>query len=233
MMRLMKKHALMLVVFVLSVWVVGGCSSDGNPVASGEIVGDLFPFGVGRIWVSTAYDLDTTGQKIEASTHREVLYAKSAVSFAGKSAFLMIDSVYATSGQLSFVDSTYMATENGDFFLYSFGSWLSVFKKSEGLNKEYVAGTIVITDFGFPVPAEVKGKIYPKETVVTPKGNMEAYKLEIKFSISFGSIAIEEILNVWFADGVGPVKFQTPPVYDPLFGRTINGRESVLVSTNF
>ena len=230
--KFLNSIALPLIVALFCVWMITGCSSDENPVSSGEISGNLFPLATGRIWVSSAYELDTLGNKIELSTHREALYAHSSLTFQGRNAFLMIDSVYSTLGSLNFTDTTYMSTDGENFYLY-LGQWVPVFKKDEGLNKEYVAGTFTAELFGVNVDVTVRCKILPKELVSVPKGTMEAYKLEIKTVVSLVIFSFEETLNVWFADGIGPVKFQTPPPIDPFTGQKTNGVESVLVSTNF
>ncbi|HEY4611484.1 MAG TPA: hypothetical protein VII11_00695 [Bacteroidota bacterium] len=228
----MKRNVVLVAVFVTSMFIAGGCKSEDNPVGEGTIEGNLFPLAQGRIWVSDAYELDTLGQRIQNSKHRETLYASGTTTIGGKTAFIMVDSVYSSTGPLNFVDTTYMATENGDFFLY-FGSWITIFKQSEGLNKEYVGGNITITDFGIPLNATVRCKINPKESVTVPKGTVQAYKVEVKASLSFGGLSIDELQYIWFADELGPVKIQFPPTADPLTGQKSRGSESLLVSTNF
>ncbi len=228
-----KKYSVPLTALLLSVWVINGCSKRGNPVDAEEILGDIFQLAEGRIWVTTAYELDTTGQKIDASVHREALYAHSQVTLGGRQdAYLMIDSIYSSGGSLSYVDTTYMAADEDNFYIY-FGEWIPVFQRAQGLNREYTAGTFSTDEFGTDLDVIVRCKIFPKENVDVPLGTLEAYKLEIKFLVVFIIVVAEQSTTIWFADGVGPVKFRTPSFTNPLSGQKLNGSEELLVSTNF
>lgn len=215
--------------------ILAACGKDDNP-ASTEIIPEtnLFPFAPGRLAVYTEYSLDTTSsQKIASTVHRQVLYVHAAVTFAGKSAFRLIDSTYTPSGTIEDIDTTYVAVEGGDLLIYQGTSWLTVFKRSEGLNKEYEAGkTVEDTPLG-PITVTVKAKIFPKETVSAPIGNTQAYKLEVKQGFGLGTISLETLQYLYVADGFGPVKFQTPVQRNPLSGVKETGLESLMVSKNF
>ena len=215
-------------------WFAGGCTRGDNPLEeqSAILETNLFPFATGRLFEFTAYTLDTTGQKIQSSTHREALYVKSTVSIGGKESFRLVDSVYFTDGTLSHVDSSHFASENGDLLVY-YGSWITLFKRSAGVNTEYNAGSFTETVFGIPIVLTVKCTIRPKESVVAPIGTLQAYKLEIKTSTVLFGVTYEYLQNIWFADGFGPVKQQMPVQVDPMLGIRLTGSESLLVSKNF
>lgn len=233
----LKKTYLLGIVAGLS--LLAGCSKNDNPVDSEEGITELnlFPFAPGRVFVFSAYTLDTLGRKIESSTHREAMYVHSTVTIGGKSAYRLIDSVYFTDGTLNVTDTTYFAEENGNLLTYygtgTTGAWITLFKRSEGIDKEYNGGSFTEVVFGIPVTVTVKCKIRAKETVAAPIGSTQAYKLEIKTSASFGGQSFEFLQYVWFADGFGPVKQQEPVQVDPALGIKLQGNEALLVSKNF
>lgn len=227
---------------VVALWgilLMVGCSKSDNPVDADEGITELnlFPFAQGRLFVFSAYTLDTLGRKIESSTHREVMYVHSAVTIGGKNAYRLIDSVYFADGTLSYTDTTYFAEENGNLLTYygtaATGVWVTLFKRSEGIDKEYDGGSFTEVVFGIPVTVTVKCKIRAKETITAPIGSVQAYRLEVKTVASFGGQTFEFLQYVWFADGVGPVKQQEPVQVDPTLGIKLQGYESLMVSKNF
>lgn len=217
---------------------VGGCETTSSVISEGEIPEtNLFPLATGRIWVFTAYQLDTTNsQKISSTVHREVSSVQGVTTVQGKTAFRMIDSTYTPSGTVETVDTSYLAIENGDLYQWSSDqpTWMVFFKKSEGLNKEYVAGQFQEIHDGVPVSVTFKGKIYPKESVSAPIGSFQAYKVELKVSAVAGPTSFEFVaMQLYVADGVGPVKMVNPVVRNPGSGLKEEGEESLLVSKNF
>ncbi|MGH2569168.1 MAG: hypothetical protein ACRDGA_12590 [Bacteroidota bacterium] len=230
----LKNSVPLLAVLLVSSSFMGGCKRGDNPLDELTAITEtnLFPFAVGRLFVFTAYTLDTTGKKIQSSTHREALYVRSAITIGGKNGFTLIDSVYFTDGTLSYVDSTYFASDDGDLLVY-YGTWVTLFKRSAGVDNEYDAGSFSETLFGVPIVLNVKCKIRPKESVTVPIGTVQAYKLEVKTSTTLGGQTYEFLQYAWFADGFGPVKQQEPVQVDPVFGIRLNGSESLLVSKNF
>jgi hypothetical protein len=235
----LEKTYLLGVLALMGLSLLAGCSKSNNPVDSegGITELNLFPFAPGRVFVFSAYTLDTLGRKIESSTHREALYVHSTATIGGKSAYRLIDSVYFTDGTLNFTDTTYFAEENGNLLAYygttAAGTWITLFRRSEGIDKEYNAGSFTEVVFGIPVTVTVKCKIRAKETVTAPIGSVQAYKLEVKTGASFGGQTFEFLQYVWFADGFGPVKQQEPVQVDPTFGIKLQGYEAVMTSKNF
>ncbi len=216
-----------------------GCKKD-NPVSSENTISEenLMPFGLGRIWVFTVYDLDTAaGQKIPSTVHREASYVYSAsITVGGKSAFGMIDSIYTPAGTLTSIDTSYLAVENGDYLQWDQGHsiWLTMFKKSAGLNVEYQAGQYQESYYGTPVDIIFKGMILPKETVSVPIGIVQAYKLQVKVTAVVGGVSYDaQLVYIYIADGYGPVRIFSPPQYEVGSNVKIKGQEQLLVSKNF
>ena len=228
-------HIMFFAAIALATGMAGGCKSNstGPDVDPGITEANLFPFGVGRLYVYSAYTLDTLGVKVQSSTHREVTYVQGTVTIGGKSGYRLVDSVYFTDGTISHVDNTYFTVENGNLLTYQGGAWITLFKPSAGINTEYDGGSFIGSAFGIQVSVTVKCKINPKENVTTSAGTFPAYKLQVKTGGSFGGVTFQILQYVWFADGVGPVKLQEPPQVDPIFGSKATGTESLLVSKNF
>ncbi len=228
----------LLVAAALFCFLQGGCTKNENPLDSSgetELIPEknLFPFASGRIWVFEGYSLDTlNSQKISATVHREVTSVRSTLSILGKTGYLVVDSVYTPTGGVSSVDTTYYAVDNGNLLVY-YGDWITLFKRSSGLNTEYDAGQFVAFVLGIPLTVRVKATIFPKESVVTPLGTFQAYKLAVKSLTSLGGLSVELLQYVYFADNYGPVKFQDPVQRDPFTGAKIGGSESLLVNKNF
>lgn len=165
------------------------------------------------------------------------MYVHAAVTIGGKNAYRLIDSVYFTDGTPSHTDTTYFVEKSGNLLTYcgttTASTWITLFKRSEGIDKEYDGGSFTEVIFGIPVTVTVKCKIRPKETVVVPIGSVQAYKLEVKTGASFGGQMFEFLQYVWFADGFGPVKKQEPVQVDATLGIKLQGYEALMVSKNF
>ncbi|MGD0339753.1 MAG: hypothetical protein ABSB78_13305 [Bacteroidota bacterium] len=224
---------------VVIVLMSDGCKKD-NPVSSENTISEenLMPLALGRLWVYTVYDLDTAaGQKIPSTVHREASYVYAAsITIGGKSAFGMIDSIYTPAGTLNSIDTSYLAVENGDFLQWDQGHsiWITMFKKSAGLNVEYQAGQYQETYYGTPVDIVFKGTILPKETVSAPIGTVQAYKVQVKVTAVVGGVSYDaQLVYLYFADGYGPVRIFSPPQYEAESDVKIKGQEQLLVSKNF
>jgi hypothetical protein len=219
--------------------LLNGCKKD-NPVSdNGTPTGEnLFPIASGRLWVFTVYSLDTAmSQPISSTIHRAVSYAAGTATIGGKTAFHMIDSTYTPTGILANTEDSYIAIENGDLLQWdeTHGIWLMMFKKSAGLNTEYDVGHFQEVYEG-PTVVDIKltGTVFPKESVSAPIGTLQAYKLEIKVTITIGTTSYPpQRMYLYFADGYGPVRYYTP--VQNIIGYTIKteGEESLLVSKNF
>ncbi len=215
------------------------CEKENPASPEGEITEtNLFPLAAGRIWVFSSYDLDTTNsQKISASVHREASYVQAAVNFGGKPAFRMIDSSYTPVGILQELDTSYIAVENGDLWMW-FGdfptpAWQIFFKRSAGINQEYSITQWQEVHDGVTVNVSFKGTIYAKEAVALQQGTIQAYKLELKVNVSVAGTSYETLQYMYFADGYGFVKEYVPVQKNPGTGKKEVGSESLLVSRNF
>ncbi len=214
--------------------LAAGCDKKDTLTGNEITESNFFPAVVGRFLVYSAYELDTTSsQKIASSIHRQVMLVQGTATIAGKTAFRLIDSIYAPTGKLNFLDTTYVVDEKGDLLIYQNGEWQTFFKKSAGVNTEYTIGQRTeMTPLG-PISIPLKGKIYPKAPITLPYGTIDAYKLEMKASVSFSGITAEFIQYIYFADGIGPVQFTETVSKDPFSGKKIKGYEQVLVSKNY
>jgi hypothetical protein len=218
--------------------LIAGCEKD-NPVSQEDTYrqANLLPVSPGRLWVYTAYSLDTTArQKIPASVHREATYAVRATTFAGKSCFLMIDSVYTSGGAVAGIDTSYLAVENGDLLQWNqdYGFWLAILKRSAGLNTQYTAGQYQGTMNGASVSVTFNGIVTPPESITAPIGTVQAYKTEITVQAALGGTPFgSQVADFYFADGYGPVRKYIPVQLEMGSSRKIQGEESLLVSKNF
>ena len=110
-----------------------------------------------------------------------------------------------------------------------------MYKKSAGLNTEYEIGQFQQTQEGVgTIDIRLTGTVFPKESVTAPIGTVQAYKLEIKITISFGTTSYPPQLQYfYFAEGYGPVRIYTP--VQNFTGSNIKsqGQESLLVSKNY
>ncbi|MFH0989142.1 MAG: hypothetical protein V1799_03900 [bacterium] len=209
--------------------------TESNPVTSENDLptANLFPWSPGRLFVYSAYDLDTTNsQKVSSSVHKEVTYVQSTANYQGKNALRLIDSIYSPSGTLTTIDTAYIALESIDLYGWNSG-WVALCKRSAGLNIEYDAGQVQEIVMGITLTLNAKGKIYPKEDVSVPIGTMKAFKSEFRINVNIAGIAIDALSYFYFADGYGLVKSTTPPPRDPLTGKKTVGTELILVSKNF
>lgn len=214
--------------------LVAGCDKKDTLTGTEITESNFFPAVVGRLLVYSAYDLDTTtSQRIPSTVHRQAMLVQGTATIGGKNAFRLVDSIYAPTGKLNFLDTTYVVDENGDILVYEDGTWATYFKKSAGVNTEYLIGQRTeMTPLGI-ISIPLKGKIYPKAPITLPYGTVNAYKLEVKASISFSGISFEVIQYIYFAENIGPVQFTETVWKDPISGRRNPGYEQVLVSKNF
>ena len=80
----------------------------------------------------------------------------------------------------------------------------------------------------------MRGTVFPKETVTAPIGALQAYKLELKIILTFGTTTYPpQRMYMYFADGYGPVRYYTPVQNILGFNIKAQGDESLLVSKNF
>lgn len=216
-----------------------GCETE-NPVEADEdfLRANLFPIAAGRILVFTTHELDAnSGQKVDGTAHRDVTYIQAAVTYQGKSAFRLIDSVYTTQGTLERVDTYYVALQGDDLYFWEgddVNAWYPLFKRSAGLNNEYIIQQFQEVEDGVTVNVTIKGKFSARESVTVPIGTVQAYKLEIKVAVSAGSLSSEWTDQfIYLADGYGPVRTTFPNRVLPGTTQSIPGEESLLVSKNF
>jgi hypothetical protein len=226
------------VVVAFIVLLSSGCDKN-NPVSEESSYQDanLLPMSTGKLWIFTSYELDTTAsQKITSTVHREVSYVAGTATVAGKPCFLMLDSIYTSSGTLAAVDSSYLAIENGDIFQWDQGHaiWLAMLKKSAGLNTEYSIAQYQEVHDGVAMSVTFKGKVTPAESVTAPIGTVQAYKVEVKVTATIAGISYDaQTLYFYLADKYGQVRMYTPVQREMGSSSKSKGEESLLVYKNF
>jgi hypothetical protein len=222
---------------MLLVFFLAGCTTSDNPVGDdGDALAsaDLFPFGLGRTWVFSAYELDTlNSQKVPGTEHRQVTYVQGSAVIGLKGGWRTIDSTYFTDGSLASLDTTYYALEHGNLLAFTGTTWLTILDKSKGLDNEYEAGQFQYSVFGIPINVTVKAIIRARANMTVPFGSVRAFKLEVKYLTNFGGQVLEVLNHFYFADGIGPVRIVEPVQFDPIAGKKVRGNEAVLVSKNF
>lgn len=230
---------LMLFAIGLAGLVPMGCDKE-NPVDEDDdlLTADLFPLAVGRMLVYTTYELDaSTGQKVGSTVHRDVTYIQATVNVGGRNAYRLLDSIYTTHGTIERIDTTYVSLDKGDLYMWEGGGadgWYPFFKRSAGLNNEYIIYQYQETQDGTTFSVTLKGKFLPKESVTVPIGTLDAYKVELKVTVQVGSFTSEWVDQyIYLAEGYAVVRSTFPNRIDQGSNAKIQGEESLLVSKNF
>lgn len=230
---------LMLFAIGLAGLVPMGCDKE-NPVDEDEdlLTADLFPLAVGRMLVYTTYELDaSTGQKVGSTVHRDVTYIQATVTVGGRNAYRLIDSIYTTNGTIERIDTTYVTLDKGDLYMWEGGGengWYPFFKRSAGLNNEYIIYQYQEVEDGITLNVTLKGKILAKESVTVPIGTVDAYKVELKVAVQAGTFTSEWVDQyIYLAEGYSVVRITFPNRIVQGSNERIQGEESLLVSKNF
>lgn len=230
----MKRHNWFIFAAMLVV-MLAGCGKEDNPADStGTVISEtgLFPLTIGNKLVFDEYLLDSTNTRIQASMITRVTAVVDDTLLSGKQAFVLIDSVsYSMVGILDTLVKTFVTVEAGDLYSYIGSDWRPFFKKSAGMNSSYLIGvdSIEVPIFAFPLAATLTGTITAKEEVQTPSGVYSAYKLAVKAQVNLGTMTFFAVQYIYFADGVGIVKYYRPFQEVPSFFE-IPGSEAVLRS---
>ncbi len=258
-MRQLQWTAFFVLLFAL-VWT--GCKKDsGSPTQSqtGGISGDIFPIVQGHSYVFNEYDLDDNNARVAGTDHRVVWTIGPTISYNGRTASIVIDSSYGTTGIVTSVDTFFVSKDGsgnvsmvlspGQRSITSLvsipNSWMPFFSVSSGLETSY---PILTMDTSITVPASglvitanlhiaLSGIFHDKAAVQVPLGSFDAYKVDanINMSASSGSLTLMSyngiLLSMWLSGGVGPVKTNSPTVNQTMYSAT--GYEMVLVSKNF
>jgi hypothetical protein len=232
-----RTNAFSVLVLGLVALAIAGCDKNSDPAGPQPMSineTNLFPFAAGRLLVYNEYTLDaTTGVKTSGTDHRHTIHAAGTTTWTGKTAFLIVDSTYNTSGTVVSVDTTYAAIEGGNLYISMENTWGLLFDRSRGTETEYSVASYVDTSLGFPVTVHVTATIHNKATLLTPGGTFSAYKVDFTGSVTLGGSTYLFPQVYYFADGVGIVRATTPPTTTP--GTTVKepGEEMVYVSKNF
>jgi len=216
---LFRNSILLICIFLL---FVSGCSKDSSPTGPNTpSVGDLFPLVQNHAYVFNGYMVDVQINKISGTDHREAMVVCPSKTIMGKSAHLIIDSVYYSNGGLQSLDTTYIAKEaDGTVsIMTNLDIFMPVLQPTAGIGNVYniytLDSTITYQGNSYHQSINITGVLNQKENVQVPAGSFSAYRFELieKDSTKIGTqlISASEFRQTyWFAENIGPVKiFQT------------------------
>ena len=215
---LFRNSILLISIFLL---FISGCSKDSSPTGPNTpSVGDLFPLVQNHAYVFNGYMVDGQNNKISGTDHREVMIIGPLKTILGKSANLIIDSVYFSDGALQSLDTTYIAKEaDGTVsIMTNLGIFMPFLQPAAGIGNVYniitLDTTIIYQGITYHQSATVTGVLNQKENVQVSAGSFSAYRFELieRYRTIIGTqITSSEFKQTyWFAENIGPVKiFQT------------------------
>ena len=201
----------LLPVILVATLSMASFSCKEDPVTVTPITeSNLFPYLPGRSTTFTTTVLDTLNQQ-KGNSFKSVLFVNGVLTLGGKAALQVIDSVYTDTTGVSYVDTLFFSTENGDLhqrnviglrpFKRVSTAWQVWFNKTAGLAGEY---TIIDPA---PDSAKITGQVFAKEDLVLGTTTVQAYRLEVKVSKATGYNAT---YTLYFSDGKGIVKIIVP-----------------------
>ena len=232
------RNSILLISFFLL--FISGCSKDSSPTGPNTpSVGDLFPLIQNHAYVFNDYMVDGQNNKISGTDHREATVVGPTNTIMGKSANLIIDSVYDSNGTLQSLDTIYIAKEtDGTMSIMSNSVMFMPFlQPAAGIGNVYNIFTFdtTFTYQGNPYHESfhVTGVLNQKENVQVSAGSFSAYRLEIiqVDSAKYGTqptSSSEERQTYWLVENIGPVK-----ISQISSSSGINNTVQELISKNF
>jgi hypothetical protein len=232
------RNSILLISFFLL--FISGCSKDSSPTGPNTpSVGDLFPLVQNHAYVFNDYMVDGQNNKISGTDHREAMVVGPSKTIMGRSANLIIDSVYYSNGALQSLDTIYIAKETDGTVSIMSNSviFMPFLQPAAGIGNVYNIFTFdtTIIDQGIPYhqSSRVTGVLNQKENVQVSAGSFSAYRFELieKDSTIIGTqltSSSEFRQTYWLVENIGPVKiFQTSS------SSGMNNTVQELISKNF
>ena len=229
-----------LIVFIsIFLLFISGCSKDSSPTGPNTpTVGDLFPLVQNHAYVFNDYMVDGQNNKISGTDHREVMVVGPLKTIMGKSANLILDSVYFSNGALQSLDTIYIAKEiNGTVSIMSNSvNFMPFLQPAAGIGNVYTIFSFdtTLTYQGSPYhqSSHVTGVLNQKENVQVSAGSFSAYRLTItevdSAIIGTQLTSSEYIQTYWLVENIGPVK-----ILQPGSSSGTNNTVQELISKNF
>ena len=232
------RNSILLISFFLL--FISGCSKDSSPTGPNTpSVGDLFPLVQNHAYVFNDYMVDGQNNKISGTDHREAMVIGPSKTIMGKSANLIIDSVYYSNGALQSLDTIYIAKETDGTVNIMSNSviFMPFLQPAAGIGNVYniltLDTTIIYQGNSYHQSAKLTGVLNQKENVQVSAGSFSAYRLEI-IEVDSTKIGTQLISSAegrqtyWLVENIGPVKiFQTSS------SSGMNNTVQELVSKNF
>ena len=232
------RNSILLISFFLL--FISGCNKDSSPTGPNTpSVGDLFPLVQNHAYVFNDYMVDGQNNKISGTDHRDAMVIGPSKTIMGKSANLIIDSVYYSNGALQSLDTIYIAKENDGTVSIMSNSviFMPFLQPAAGIGNVYniltFDTTITYQGNSYHQSAKLTGVLNQKENVQVSAGSFSAYRLEITEvdSTKIGTQLIssaEGRQTYWLVENIGPVKiFQTSS------SSGMNNTVQELISKNF
>jgi hypothetical protein len=196
---------------------ISGCSKDSSPTGPNTpSVGDLFPLVQNHAYIFNDYMIDGQNNKISGTDHREAMVIGPSKTIMGKSASIIIDSVYDSNGGLQSLDTIYIAKEaNGTMSIMSnLDIFMPFLQPAAGIGNVYniftLDTTITYQEYSYHQISHVTGILNQKENVQVSAGSFSAYRFELveKDSTIIGTqqSSSESRQTYWLVENIGPVK---------------------------
>ena len=229
-----------LIVFIsIFLLFISGCSKDSSPTGPNTpSFGDLFPLVQNHTYVFNDYMVDGQNNKISGTDYREAMVVGPSKTIMGKSANLILDSVYFSNGALQSLDTIYIAKEiNGTVSIMSnSANFMPFLQPAAGIGNVYTIFSFdtTLTYQGSPYhqSSHVTGVLNQKENVQVSAGSFSAYRLTItevdSAIIGTQLTSSEYIQTYWLVENIGPVK-----ILQPGSSSGTNNTVQELISKNF
>jgi hypothetical protein len=182
--------------------------------------------------------VDGQNNKISGTDHRDAMVVGPSKTIMGKSANLIIDSVYYSNGALQSLDTIYIAKETDGTVSIMSNSviFMPFLQPAAGIGNVYniftFDTTLIYQGIPYHQSSKVTGVLNQKENVQVSAGSFSAYRFELieKDSTIIGTqlTSSEFRQTYWFVENIGPVKiFQTSS------SSGMNNTVQELISKNF
>ena len=224
----MYRSILFLLVCIL---LISGCSSDST---TSSIIGtNLFPLTSGNKLEYRMYDIDSSYAEITGTSRKFTREIGSPVYIAGVYASPVFETTYNSSNAVESRDTTYVyksatddtisyylkitlpLTDSQNITMYK---WVPMFLRSASVATYFsmldttVTVSTTINGNSYPVPLRlnIQNYIYNQEKLAVPE-NTTGYttnEIELFYYLYQSGVAFRQgtYYQVWFADGVGPIK---------------------------
>lgn len=233
------KLTILLMLSALSIFFYA-CSDDStNNPDNNDNPSDYYKLSIGNWWYYQTDILDTLGNAMEGSTSFDTSKVDGQLQYKGKNALRMVD-IYTLDSNQTYQDTTFMAVEGPQFYVYMdylgnsqfalpYGEWVLMadFNQNEWTVLDSIVDGIQITIMNGitgtldSTNIKITGKKLGKENITVKGQTVEAQKFEqtltINGQVDMGGgfkISINKDLSTtfYFAKNIGLAKVYQPPL---------------------